>query len=132
MPVLPKYRGNAGLIGTVTLGRMQGEYIFRIEGYGSCSRSAGHVCNSTAVFIVSRVFYRFLVAIRRSAPILCCGIISLALDVVLSIVCMRWYGVAGIALATSLWTASACAFLGCWAYRLLPAPDVRDAEHAEA
>jgi putative peptidoglycan lipid II flippase len=81
-------------------------------------------------FIVSRVFYRFLLAMRRTSLILYCGIINLALDVVLNIVCMRWYGVAGIALATSLWTASAFAFLGYWTYRLLPAPDLPDAEHA--
>jgi putative peptidoglycan lipid II flippase len=71
-------------------------------------------------FIVSRVFYRYLVAIRRTPLILYCGIINLVLDVVLNIVCMRWYGVAGIALATSLWTVSTFAFLCYWTYRLLP------------
>jgi putative peptidoglycan lipid II flippase len=72
-------------------------------------------------FIVSRVFYRYLVAIRRTSLILYCGIINLVLDVVLNIVCMRWYGVAGIALATSLWTVSTFVFLCYWTYRLLPA-----------
>ncbi len=71
-------------------------------------------------FIVSRVFYRYLVAIRRTRLILYCGIINLVLDVVLNLVLMRWYGVAGIALATSLWTVSTFFFLGYWAYRLLP------------
>ena len=71
-------------------------------------------------FIVSRVFYRYLVAIRKTSLILYCGIINLVLDVVLNIVCMRWYGVAGIALATSLWTVSTFAFLCFWTYRLLP------------
>ena len=32
---------------------------------------------------------------------------------------MRWLGVAGIALATSLWTVSTFFFLGYWARRLL-------------
>jgi len=72
-------------------------------------------------FIVSRVFYRYLVAIRRTSLILYCGIINLVLDVVLNIICMRWYGVAGIALATSLWTVSTFVFLCYWTYRLLPA-----------
>ncbi len=73
-------------------------------------------------FIVSRVFYRYLVAIRRTSLILYCGIINLVLDVVLNLVCMRWYGVAGIALATSLWTVSTFIFLCFWTYRLLPPP----------
>jgi putative peptidoglycan lipid II flippase len=71
-------------------------------------------------FIVSRVFYRYLVAIRKTSLILHCGMINLALDIALNIVCMRWYGVAGIALATSLWTVSTFAFLCFWTYRLLP------------
>jgi len=71
-------------------------------------------------FIVSRVFYRYLVTIRKTTLILYCGTINLVLDVVLNLICMRWYGVAGIALATSLWTISTFAFLGFWTYRLLP------------
>ncbi|WP_263357816.1 murein biosynthesis integral membrane protein MurJ [Acidicapsa ligni] len=78
-------------------------------------------------FIVSRVFYRYLVAIRRTSLILYCGMINLVLDVILNIVCMRWMGVAGIALATSLWTISTFAFLCYWAYRLLPPPEKLDA-----
>jgi putative peptidoglycan lipid II flippase len=74
-------------------------------------------------FIVSRVFYRYLVAIRRTSLILYCGIINLVLDVVLNILCMRWMGVAGIALATSLWTISTFLFLWYWTYRLMPLPE---------
>ena len=74
-------------------------------------------------FVVSRVFYRYLVAIRRTKLILYCGVINLVLDVVLNLVCMRWFGVAGIALATSLWTVSTFVFLCFWTYRLLPASD---------
>jgi putative peptidoglycan lipid II flippase len=71
-------------------------------------------------FIVSRVFYRYLVSIRRTALILYCGILNLVLDVVLNLILMRRYGVAGIALATSLWTVSTFIFLCYWTYRLLP------------
>ena len=71
-------------------------------------------------FVVSRVFYRYLVAIRRTTLILYCGIINLVLDVILNLLLMRWFGVAGIALATSLWTVSSFLFLWFWAYRLLP------------
>ncbi|HEY2417141.1 MAG TPA: lipid II flippase MurJ, partial [Steroidobacteraceae bacterium] len=57
-------------------------------------------------YVVSRVFYRFIVAMRRTDLILYCGVLNLALDVVLNLLLMRWMGVAGIALATSLWTVS--------------------------
>ena len=75
-------------------------------------------------FIVSRVFYRYLVSIRRTTLILYCGILNLVLDVVLNLILMRRFGVAGIALATSLWTVSTFVFLCYWTYRLLP----RDAD----
>jgi len=71
-------------------------------------------------FVSSRVFYRFLIAIRRSDLIFYCGALNLALDIVLNLVLMRWYGVAGIALATSLWTVSTFIFLWYWTWKLLP------------
>lgn len=70
-------------------------------------------------FAVSRVFYRFVVAMRRTDLVLYCGVLNLGLDVVLNLVLMRWFGVAGIALATSLWTISTLVFLWYWAKRLL-------------
>ncbi|HEY1897978.1 MAG TPA: lipid II flippase MurJ [Terracidiphilus sp.] len=70
-------------------------------------------------FVVSRVFYRFVVAMRRTDLVLWCGSLNLVLDVLLNLLLMRWLGVAGIALATSLWTMSTLAFLWFWAYRLL-------------
>jgi len=63
-------------------------------------------------FVCGRVFYRFLVAMRRTDMILYCGMINLGLDVVLNLVLMRWLGIAGIALATSLWAISSFCFLG--------------------
>lgn len=78
-------------------------------------------------FAVSRVFYRFIVAMRRTDLILMCGVVNLGLDVVLNLTLMRWLGVAGIALATSLWTVSTFFFLGYWARRLL-----REAERMAA
>jgi putative peptidoglycan lipid II flippase len=71
-------------------------------------------------FVSSRVFYRFLVAMRRTDLILYCGILNLFLDIVLNLILMRWLGVAGIALATSLWTVSTFLFLWFWAWKLLP------------
>jgi len=71
-------------------------------------------------FVSSRVFYRFLVAMRRTDLIFYCGALNLALDVVFNLILMRWFGVAGIALATSLWTVSTFFFLWYWTRRLLP------------
>ncbi|MGA9669692.1 MAG: lipid II flippase MurJ [Terracidiphilus sp.] len=71
-------------------------------------------------FVCSRVFYRFLVAMRRTDLILYCGMINLGLDIVLNLILMHWFGVAGIALATSLWTVSTFFFLWYWTRRLIP------------
>lgn len=80
-------------------------------------------------FAASRVYYRFLVAFRRTDLIFYCGAINLGLDVVLNLLLMRWFGVAGIALATSLWVVSAFLFLWFWTHKLLPGAD--DAEIKE-
>jgi putative peptidoglycan lipid II flippase len=70
-------------------------------------------------FVVSRVYYRFIVAMRRSDLVLYCGLLNLGLDAILNLVLMRLLGVAGIALATSLWTVSTFFFLQFWSRRLL-------------
>jgi putative peptidoglycan lipid II flippase len=70
-------------------------------------------------FVSSRVFYRFLVAMRRTDLIFYCGLLNLVLDIILNLILMHWFGVAGIALATSLWTVSTFLFLWYWSRRLL-------------
>jgi putative peptidoglycan lipid II flippase len=70
-------------------------------------------------FVSSRVYYRLLVAMGRTDLVLYCGLLNLGLDIVLNIVLMRWMGVAGIALATSLWTMSTFMFLWYWSRRML-------------
>jgi putative peptidoglycan lipid II flippase len=70
-------------------------------------------------FVCSRVFYRFIVSMRRTDLVFYCGAINLVLDVILNLILMRWFGVAGIALATSLWTVSTFFFLWYWSRRLL-------------
>jgi putative peptidoglycan lipid II flippase len=70
-------------------------------------------------FVTSRVYYRFLVAMRRSDLILYCGILNLGIDIVLNLVLMRCFGVAGIALATSLWTVSTFFYLWYGSRKLL-------------
>ena len=72
-------------------------------------------------FVGSRVFYRFLLAMRRTDLVFHCGLINLVLDVVLNLVLMRWMGVAGIALSTSAWSVSTLVFLAYWAWKMMPA-----------
>lgn len=69
--------------------------------------------------VSSRVYYRFIIAMRRTDLALYCGMLNLILDVILNLVLMHWLGVAGIALATSLWTVSTFFFLRFWTRRLL-------------
>ena len=70
-------------------------------------------------FITSRVHYRFVVAMRRTDLILYCGMLNLGLDIVLNLALMRWFGVAGIALATSLWNVTTFFYLWYWSRKLL-------------
>ena len=71
-------------------------------------------------YVTGRVMNRFLVAMRRTDLIFYCGALNLVLDIVLNLILMRWFGVAGIALATSLWTVSSFLFLWYWTWRVLP------------
>lgn len=70
-------------------------------------------------FVVSRVFYRLVIAMRRTDLVFYCGAINLAIDIALNIILMRFMGVAGIALSTSLWAVSTCLLLWFWSQRLL-------------
>lgn len=79
-------------------------------------------------FVVSRVYYRFVIAMRRTDLVLYCGLVNLVLDVLLNLVFMRRLGVAGIALATSCWCVSTLLFLWYWAMRLLSAAETATPE----
>jgi putative peptidoglycan lipid II flippase len=72
-------------------------------------------------YVCSRVPYRLILAMRRTDLIFYCGLLNLALDIFLNIVLMRWFGVAGIALATSLWCVTTFVFLAYWSRKLLDA-----------
>jgi putative peptidoglycan lipid II flippase len=74
-------------------------------------------------FVVSRVFYRFVVAMRRTDLVLYSGLTNLVLDVALNLVLMRFMGVAGIALSTSLWSVATCLMFWYWSRRLLAAAE---------
>jgi putative peptidoglycan lipid II flippase len=84
-------------------------------------------------FVISRVYYRYIVAMRRTDLVLYCGILNLGLDIVLNLVLMHWFvrmhwpGVAGIALATSLWTVSTFFYLWYWSRKLLARASAQEA-----
>ena len=78
-------------------------------------------------YVTSRVYYRYIVAMRRTDLVLYCGILNLGLDIVLNLVLMHWFGVAGIALATSLWTMSTFFYLWYWSRKLLVRASAQEA-----
>jgi putative peptidoglycan lipid II flippase len=84
-------------------------------------------------FVTSRVYYRYIVAMRRTDLVLYCGILNLGLDIALNLVLMHWFvlmhwpGVAGIALATSLWTVSTFFYLWYWSRKLLARASTQEA-----
>lgn len=72
-------------------------------------------------YVCSRVPYRLVLAMRRTDLILACGVVNLILDIILNFMLMHWLGVAGIALATSLWCIATWIFFAYWSRRLLRA-----------
>ncbi len=62
-------------------------------------------------YVASIVLIRFLSSVKRNDLLMYSAILSLVLDVLLNIVLSRFIGVAGIALATSLFYAAAFVFL---------------------
>ncbi len=75
-------------------------------------------------FVCSRVPYRLILAMRRTDLIFYCGMLNLVLDIVLNLALMRWFGVAGIALATSFWCVTTFLFLAYWSRKLLSTASV--------
>jgi putative peptidoglycan lipid II flippase len=111
-------------LGLIAASRLLVRVAFQHGAFGP--RDTAVVASVTAMYAIqipflvsSRVFYRFVIAMRRTDLALTCGMLNLILDVALNLVLMRWMGVAGIALATSLWTVSTFLYLWYWSRRLL-------------
>jgi putative peptidoglycan lipid II flippase len=92
---------------------------FKAEDSAAVARVLTMYAMQIPFFVSGRVFYRFLIAARRTEIVFYCGALNLALDIILNVVLIRWLGVAGIALATSLWTVSTLMFLAYWSRRVL-------------
>jgi putative peptidoglycan lipid II flippase len=71
------------------------------------------------------LYVRLLTAMKRNDLVMIIAGINLALDVVLNLICMKWLGVAGIALSTSLFYLGSLAFAVVMGRRLLRAAQSR-------
>ncbi|MGE5324046.1 MAG: murein biosynthesis integral membrane protein MurJ [Actinomycetota bacterium] len=83
--------------------------------------SSVQICYSFQIpfFILGMLFVRFLSSIRRNDLLMYGGAINLVIDVVLNLVLMRFMGVAGIALSTSLVYVCSFIFVAVFARRSL-------------
>ena len=70
-------------------------------------------------FAVSMLHVRMLSALKRNDILMYAAGVNLSLDVVFNLICMRWWGVAGIALSTSLFYMASCALVVFSANRIL-------------
>lgn len=79
------------------------------------------ICYSIQIpfYILGMLFVRFLSSIRRNDILMYGAGISLVLDVILNLALMKLWGVAGIALSTSLVYAASCLYLSLWSIKLL-------------
>jgi Na+-driven multidrug efflux pump len=60
-----------------------------------------------------------LSALKRNDIMMYAAGVNLSLDILFNLICMRWWGVAGIALSTSLFYMASCAFVVFSANRIL-------------
>ena len=70
-------------------------------------------------YIWARLFIRFISSVRQNHILLYTSAITLALDVLLNLIFMRWWGVAGIALSTSVVSMIVLVVMALWSFHLL-------------
>jgi putative peptidoglycan lipid II flippase len=99
-------RGAFSAQDTMTVSRVQVMYALQIPFYAA-----------------GVLYVRLLTAMNRNDLVMISAGINLGLDVVLNLVCMKWFGVAGIALSTSLFYVGSLAFAVLMARRLLRVAD---------
>ncbi len=95
-------RGNFTPADTLLVSHVQAMYAFQL-----------------AFTAIGMLYSRLLVAMKRTDIIMASAALNLGLDIILNLVCMRYLGVAGIALATSLFYFGTFLFLRTTARRLL-------------
>ena len=90
-------RGNFTPADTLLVSRVQAMYAFQLAFAG-----------------LGMLYGRLLVAMKRTDLIMASAALNLGLDIVLNLICMRYLGVAGIALATSLFYFGSYLFAAPW------------------
>lgn len=83
--------------------------------------SSVQICYSIQIpfFVWGMLFVRFLSSIRRNDLLMYGSAINLVVDVVLNVILMRFWGVAGIALSTSVVFVVSCTFVGMCTLKIL-------------
>jgi putative peptidoglycan lipid II flippase len=79
------------------------------------------ICYSFQVpfYVLGALLVRFLSSVRRNDVVLWVAAVNLVLDIVLNLVLMRWWGIAGIAMSSSLVCVVSLMVLGTWTIRFL-------------
>jgi putative peptidoglycan lipid II flippase len=70
-------------------------------------------------YIWGMLFVRFITSVRRNELLMYGSAINLGVDIALNLVLMRYWGVAGIALSTSLVYLVSCTYLGLFTVKIL-------------
>jgi putative peptidoglycan lipid II flippase len=76
-------------------------------------------CLQVPFYVVSMLFVRFISAVRRNDLLMFAAAINLVIDIVMNLVLMRWLGIAGIALSTSIVAMTSVTFLWACSYKLM-------------
>ncbi len=76
-------------------------------------------CLQIPFYVVSMLFVRFISSVRRNDLLMYAAAINLVVDIVMNLVLMRWLGIAGIALSTSIVAFISVAFLWACSFRLM-------------
>lgn len=83
--------------------------------------SSVQICYAIQIpfYVSGMLFVRFLTSVRRNDLLMYAAALNLALDIVLNLILMRYWGVAGIALSTSLVYVFSCTFVAIFTTKIL-------------
>lgn len=76
-------------------------------------------CLQIPFYVVSMLFVRFVSSVRRNELLMYAAAINLVIDIVMNLILMRVWGIAGVALSTSSVALVSAVFLGVCTFRLL-------------
>jgi putative peptidoglycan lipid II flippase len=75
------------------------------------ARAQSMLCLQIPFYAMSMLHVRLISSLKRNTLLFYGAAINLSFDVVLNLICMKYWGVAGIALATSLYYVVSCTFV---------------------